>query len=86
VERTSNGPRRVEKLIGEVVSAPFGTGSKSERMAIWLQSPERRLLLRRKDGPAFADRALERYVGKRIECDGFILDYTLLADRIKVLS
>lgn len=73
-------------MTGEVVSAPFGTGSKSEHMAVWIEIPGRRLVLRRKDGPAFADRSLEQYVGKRIECDGFVLDHTLLADRIKVLS
>ena len=83
---TGNRPERVEGLTGDVVSAPFGTGSKSERMAIWLQAPGRRLVLRRKEGPAFSDPTLEKYVGKRVECDGFVLDYTLLADRIKVLS
>jgi hypothetical protein len=82
---TSGGPERVAGLTGEVESAPFGTGSKSEHVAIWLQTKERRLVLRRKDGPAFADPTLEKYVGKRVECDGFVLDYTLLADRIKVL-
>jgi len=86
VPRASNHPERVERLTGEVLSAPFGTGSKSEHMAVWLEAPGRRLVLRRKGGPAYADRSLEQYVGKRVECDGFILDYTLLADRIEVLS
>ena len=82
----SNRPQRVEGLTGAVISAPFGTGSKSEHQAVWLEASGRRLVLRRKDGPAFGDRSLDQYVGKRVECDGFILDTTLLAERIKVVS
>lgn len=82
----SNRPQRVEGLTGAVISAPFGTGSKSEYQAVWLEASGRRLVLRRKDGPAFGDRSLDQYVGKRVECDGFILDTTLLAERIKVVS
>jgi Protein of unknown function (DUF5818) len=42
-------------------------------------------VLRRKDGPTFADRALDKYVGKRVECDGIIVGYTLLAERIAIV-
>ena len=53
---------------------PFGMGSKSARIAIWLETADdRRLVLRRKDGPTFNDRALDRFVGKRVKCDGFIV-------------
>ena len=41
-------------------------------------------MLRRKDGPTFGDAALDRYVGKRVTCSGFIVGYSLLADRISV--
>lgn len=82
---SSSRPERVEGLIGAVVSGPFGTGSKSAHNAIWLEAAGRRLVLRRKDGPAFGDRALEKYVGKRVKCDGFVTDYTLLAERIEVM-
>ena len=43
-------------------------------------------MLRRKGGPAFGDAALERYVGKRVTCSGFIVGYTLLADSIEVVD
>jgi len=43
-------------------------------------------VLRRKDGPSFGDRSLEKYVGKRVKCDGFIVGYTLLAERIEILA
>jgi hypothetical protein len=73
-------------MTGTVVRAPFGTGSKSEREAIWLDTGEQRLVLRRKDGPTFDDPALDKYVGKRVTCDGFIVGYSLLAERIKPVS
>jgi hypothetical protein len=82
---TSTDPERVEGLTGTVVSAPFGTGSKSEHLAVWLEAPGRRLVLRRKDGPAFGDRSLQQYVGKRVKCDGFVLDHTLIAERITIV-
>jgi hypothetical protein len=72
-------------MTGTVVRGPFGTGSKSEREAVWLKTADRQYVLRRKDGPAFDDRALDKYVGRRVTCDGFITDYTLLAERIKIL-
>ena len=39
----------------------------------------------KKEGPSFDDRALDRYVGKQVKCWGFMVGYTLLAERIKVL-
>lgn len=83
----SNGnPERVNGLTGVVVRAPLGTGSKSEREAVWLETIDRRrFVLRRKDGPTFGDRQLDKYVGKRVKCDGFIVGYMLLAERIQAL-
>jgi hypothetical protein len=77
-------PKRVEGLTGAVVRAPFGTGSKSERQAVWLETAEGRYVLRRKEGPTYDDAALEKYVGKRVRCDGFVVGYTLLAERIQI--
>jgi hypothetical protein len=82
----SDGPQRVTDLTGTVVRAPFGSGSKSEREAVWLETPDGRFVLRRKDGPTFDDPALEKYVGKRVTCDGFIAGYMLLAERIRTLK
>ena len=50
------GPQRVASLIGAVVRGPFGTGSKSERQAVWFETAEGRFVLRRKEGPTFGDR------------------------------
>ncbi|WP_119421672.1 hypothetical protein [Desertibaculum subflavum] len=77
--------QRVDGLTGKVSRGPFGSGSKSERMTIWLETPEGRFVLRRKGGPTFGDRALDKYVGMRVSCDGFIADYMLLAERIEIL-
>ncbi len=82
----TNDPRAVRGLTGSVVRGRFGAGSKSEHDAIWLDCAEGRLVLRRKDGPSFGDRALEDYVGKRVRCDGFVIGTTLLAETIEVLA
>lgn len=83
---SDNQPRKVDGLIGAVTRGPFGAGSKSARMAIWVETAEGRFVLRRKEGSAFDDQALDKYVGKRIKCDGFVVDYTLLAERIEVVK
>lgn len=79
-------PKRVEALVGQVVIGPFARGSKSEREAIFLETGSDRLLLRRKRGPSYGDEALARYVGKRVRCDGFVVGYQLLAERIEVID
>jgi hypothetical protein len=79
-------PQRVTDLVGTVVRGPYGTGSKSARDAVWLETAERRLLLRRKTGPSFGDHRLDRFVGQRVQCSGFIVGGMLLAERIDVLS
>ncbi len=78
-------PERIEDLAGTVVKGPFGTGSKSERDAVYLDTPRGRFVLRRKDGPTFGDPELERWIGRRVVCDGFLLPSppTLLAERIR---
>jgi hypothetical protein len=85
VGKSSDSPRRIDGLTGRVVREAFGTGSESEREAVWLETAEGRFVLRRKEGPSFDDRALDKYVGKQVKCWGFIVGYTLLAERIKVL-
>ncbi|MBL8906298.1 MAG: hypothetical protein JNM20_06445 [Rhizobiales bacterium] len=72
-------------MTGRVVRAPFGAGSKSEHDAVWLETGEGRLVLRHKGGPAFDDKALAKYVGKQVSCDGFIVGHTLLAEKIRIL-
>jgi hypothetical protein len=80
-----NGPQRVDDLTGAVVRGPFGVGSKSERETVWFETADGRFVLRRKEGPTFGDKALQQFVGKRVRCSGFVVDYTLLAERIEIL-
>jgi hypothetical protein len=77
-------PRRVDGIKGTVERGPFGTGSKSARDAVWVDTPQGRFVLRRKDGPTLGDAALDRYVGRRVTCSGFIVGYALLAEHISV--
>ena len=78
-------PRRVDGLTGTVESGSFGTGSKSERHAVWLETSQGRFVLRRKGGPSYGDKLLEPYVGKNVRCDGFVVDYLMWAERIEVV-
>jgi hypothetical protein len=79
-------PRRVESLRGKVIRDSYGKGTKSEHDAILIITGEGRYLLRRKDGPAFNDVHLEKYLGLEIECDGFLVDSTLIAEHLKVVG
>jgi hypothetical protein len=85
VSSSKDGPQRIDGLTGTVARGRFGTGSKSERDAIWLETAKGRFVLRRKQGPTFDDRALKKYVGKRVKCNGFLVGYMLLAERIDIL-
>jgi hypothetical protein len=86
VSDTDNLPRRVELLAGKVEAGRFGEGSKSARDAVWIETDQGRFVLRRKDGPSFGDKELKKYVGKRVECSGFIVGYTFLAEKIMVVA
>jgi hypothetical protein len=79
-------PVPVKKLRGKVSRGVYAKGSKSEREALFVDTGEGRFVLRRKGGPAFADPTLERYYGHEVECDGFLVGRTLLAERIAVVG
>jgi hypothetical protein len=79
-------PEPVKNLRGEVTRGEYAKGSKSERVAVFLETSEGRFLLRRKGGPVFADVTLERYVGHSVECDGLLVGTTLVARRILLIS
>jgi len=82
----STPPRRVTGLHGSVTRGEYATGSKSERVAVFLETEKTRYVLRRKHGPVFGDAELDRYVGCDVECDGFLVGTTLLAERIEVVG
>jgi hypothetical protein len=76
-------PVRVKNVRGRVTKGPYARGTKSEREAVFIETGDNRYVLRRKDGPVFADGALDRYVDHTVTCDGFVLGTTLLAERIE---
>ena len=83
---SSIAPQPIRGLRGTVSRGPYGTGSKSAREAVFIDTPNGRFLLRRKTGPAFGDDALDAYRGCTVECDGFLLGTTLLAEAIRIVS
>jgi hypothetical protein len=76
-------PVQVKDLRGRVTRGIYGKNSKSEREAIFIDTGKERYLLRRKLGPAYGDRQLDRYVGHSVTCSGFLLGTTLLAETIQ---
>jgi hypothetical protein len=83
---SSSPPRRVTALRGQVTRDLYGQGSKSEREAVFIDTADGRYVLRRKTGSVFDDPELMPYVGHLVECDGFLLGTTLLAERIAVVE
>lgn len=83
---SSTQPIRVTALHGRVTQGIYGKGSKSEREAVFIETADARYVLRRKTGPVFGDTELTRYVGHKVECDGFVIGTTLLAERIEVVE
>jgi hypothetical protein len=81
--RKPTEPVPVHALRGTVAEGPFARGSKSERIAVFLETKSERYVLRRRDGPSYADAELQRLVGCEVECDGVIVSYVLIADRIQ---
>ncbi|HMI97774.1 MAG TPA: hypothetical protein VK479_14765 [Micropepsaceae bacterium] len=79
-------PVPIAHLRGLVAKGDYGKGSKSERQAVFIDTSDGRYILRRKTGPAFDDAEIERYIGHTVECDGFLVGTTVLAERIQVIS
>jgi hypothetical protein len=67
------GTRDVRALRGRLVLAAYASGSKSERAAIWLDTPGGTLLARMRQGPSFPPYGLEHLVDTDVECDGTIV-------------
>lgn len=83
---SSTHPIRVTALHGRVMLGLYGKGSKSEREAIFMETATDSYVLRRKTGPVFGDPELTQYIGHEVECDGFVVGTTLLAERIEVVE
>ena len=63
---------------GLVVRRRVFAGSKSERDAVMLRTGGGDLVLRRADGPAFGDRALDALEGKSIDAEGELVGNTFV--------
>jgi hypothetical protein len=79
-------PVPISHLRGLVAKGDYGKSSKSERQAVFIDTSNGRYVLRRKTGPAFDDAEVERYIGHVVECDGFLVGTTVLAERIQIIS
>lgn len=79
-------PVRVQAVRGRLSLGTFGTGSKSEREAVYIDIDGQCFVLRHKNGPVFADAVLHQLVGQEVECDGFTIGTTLLAERVEVVK
>ena len=66
-----------EGVVAERVVAP---GSKSERRAVVLETPDGDLVLRRRGANPFKDPELEALVGRRIRAAGDVRGNTLIMD------
>jgi hypothetical protein len=79
-----DGPVTIE---GQVSRERVARGSKSERSAVTLRTPQgERYVLRRHDGPALGDRALDKLVGRSIQVSGFATNRTLIMRDWKLLE
>jgi hypothetical protein len=75
------------KLRGRVVRQPLAAGSKSERLAVVLETDDgRALVLYRRGGNPFRDPVLENLVGQEIAGEGDLHLYTFLLDTWKVIG
>ena len=71
---------------GKVVKGPFGTGSKSQHEAIYLDTTGGRYVLRQEGGNPFYDPEMQRLVGKRVWCKGEVYEYVLTISDWKIIS
>ncbi|HEX5707622.1 MAG TPA: hypothetical protein VFX96_10025 [Pyrinomonadaceae bacterium] len=74
------------ELTGEVVKKPFARGSKSERVAVSLDTGKKSYTLRVRGGHPFFDPRLDALVGKRIRCKGVLTSTTLIISEWSVIE
>ncbi|QND41118.1 hypothetical protein [Rhizobium ruizarguesonis] len=73
-------------VTGVVSLGSVDHGSKSERDAVVLRTPEgESYVLRRAGAPSFGDHSMDELVGKRISTTGFAKGSTLIVKEWKVL-
>lgn len=65
---------------------PYGAGSKSEHVAVMLDTGDGLYRLRRRGGNPFRDPQLDALVGSTIECEGTLRDQLLIIDSWRALA
>ncbi len=69
--------------VGKVIRRKIALGSKSEREAVLLSTPDGDFILRRMGGNPFQDPDLEQWVGQKVKGEGEVAaGSTFLARRI----
>ena len=68
--KKKSGTPTEKKYTGQVIRELVSPGSKSERMAVQLDTGDRKLVLRRKGGHPLHDKVMEALVDQRIQCRG----------------
>lgn len=67
---------------GTVIRQPFGTGTKSQHLAVLLDTGAEAFRLRRAEGNPFHDPVLDELVGHRIVCEGRVHNGTLIVESL----
>jgi hypothetical protein len=71
---------------GRVVVQSVARGSKSERTAVMLKTPQQDYVLRREGGNPFRDPELDDLVGHTIEGEGILHDYVLIMSKWRIVE
>ena len=69
-KRRRRSPTPMKRYVGQVVCELVSPGSKSERMAVQLDTGDARYILRRAGANPFRDPDLDALVGETIVCTG----------------
>ena len=84
--KNPSSPQPIKQLHGQVSRGVYARGTKSEHETVFIEAADQRYVLRWKTGPAFGDRRFDKLIGKHVECDGFIVGDTLLADSVTLVK
>lgn len=69
-------------ISGEVIKKTFAKGSKSEHDAIYIVTDQGEFVLRKTDDNPFENKALQKFVGKKVNAEGKLKDYLFIADKV----
>jgi hypothetical protein len=81
----NNEPIKFTGLQGVITKERYRLGTKSEAdmHVLTIYADTQTFVIRRKAGPAFGDRTLDKFINKRVIINGWMLGNTILAEDIK---